>query len=77
VELVKVKKWYSMRLIKWDATNKRKVYVKYIGTLDKCKTNTIYAAEARRLEAKRFTVSGGAISPDTGAYQSHAPSYVH
>lgn len=50
VELVKVKKWYSMRLMRWDATNKRKVYVKYIGTLEKCKNDPVYSAEAYRLE---------------------------
>ena len=72
VELVKVKKWYSMRLMRWDATNKRKEYVKYIGTLEKCKANSVYSAEAHRLERRRFAVSGGKISPDTGAYQPHA-----
>ena len=76
VELVKVKKWYSMRLMRWDATNKRKVYVKYIGTLENCKKDTVYSGEAKRLEAKRFAVSGGTISPDTGAYQPHA-NYLH
>jgi hypothetical protein len=76
VELVKVKKWYSLRLMKWDATNKRKEYVKYIGTLANSKKNPVYAEEAHRLEAKRFAVSGGTIVPDTGAYQPHA-EYLH
>jgi len=66
VELVKVKKWYSMRLMRWNATNKRKEYVKYIGTLEKCKTNTVYASEAARLEKRRFAVSGGETSPNSG-----------
>jgi len=76
VELVKVKKWYSMRLMRWDATNKEKVYVKYIGTLKNCKADPLYASEALRLEKRRFGVSGGAIVPDPGAYQPHA-EYVH
>lgn len=76
VELVKVKKWYSMRLMRWDATNKRKIYVKYIGTLAKCRTNPIYSNEAKRLEAKRLAVSGGAIVLDPGSYQPHA-EYLH
>lgn len=77
VELVKVKKWYSMRLMRWDATNKRKVYVRYIGTLEKCKTDSIYASEAIRLEKRRFGISGGAIIPDSGAYQPNAAEYLH
>jgi hypothetical protein len=76
VELVKVKKWYSMRLMKWNATNKEKEYVKYIGTLEKCKANPVYSAEALRLEKRRFAVSGGKISPDTGTYQPNA-EYLH
>ena len=76
VELVKVKKWYSMRLMRWDATNKKKTYVKYIGTLEKCKANSVYSAEAYRLEKRRFAVSGGAISPDSGSLQPHA-EYLH
>jgi len=76
VELVKVKKWYSLRLMKWDATNKRKVYVKYIGTLTNAKKDTIYSGEALRLEAKRFAVSGGTAIIDTGTYQPHA-EYLH
>jgi hypothetical protein len=76
VELVKVKKWYSMRLMKWDATNKRKQYVKYIGTLEKCKASPVYASEASRLEKRRFAVSGGKISPNTGTYQPNA-EYLH
>lgn len=76
VELVKVKKWYSLRRMKWDATNKKKVYDKYIGTLESCKKNPVYAQEARRLEQRRFGVSGGAIIPDTRAYQPHA-EYLH
>jgi len=55
VELVKVKKWYSMRLIRWNATNKRKEYVKYIGTLAKCKENPVYAAEAYRVTWPWYT----------------------
>jgi hypothetical protein len=76
VELVKVKKWYSMRLMSWDATNNRKVYVKYIGTLEKCKKNPIYSAEAHRLEKRRFGVSGAKIIPDFGAYQPNA-EFLH
>jgi hypothetical protein len=77
VELVKVKKWYSMRLMRWDATNKRKEYVKYIGTLEKCKRSTVYSAEALRLEKRRFTVSGGAIVIDPRAYKPNASGLVH
>jgi hypothetical protein len=77
VELVKVKKWYSMRLMRWDATNKRKVYVKYIGTLEKCKKHPVYSAEAHRLERRRFAISGGAASLDTGSHQPNAQEYLH
>jgi hypothetical protein len=77
VELVKVKKWYSMRLMRWDATNKRKAYVKYLGTLEKCKKDPIYATEANRLEKRRFGVSGAKIVPDIGAYSTDAEKYLH
>jgi hypothetical protein len=77
VELVKVKKWYSMRLMRWDATNKRKEYVKYIGTLAKCKEINVYAAEAERLEKRRFAVSGGTALIDPRAYKPNAAEYLH
>lgn len=76
VELVKVKKWYSMRLMKWDATNKEKVYVKYIGTLENSKKDPVYSKEAYRLEKRRFGVSGAKIIPDFGAYQPNA-EFLH
>jgi len=50
LELVKVKKWYSVRLMRWDPINGKKIYVKYIGTLDKCKADPAYSVEAYRLE---------------------------
>lgn len=72
VELVKVKKWYSMRLMRWDATNKSKEYVKYLGTLENCKKHPVYSGEANRLEKRRFAVSGGKISLDTGTFEQTA-----
>ena len=50
LELVKVKKWTYVRLMRWDAVNNKKEYIKHIGTLDECKRNPFYAAEAIRLE---------------------------
>lgn len=53
VELVKVKKWYYMRLMQWDTTSGKKVYVKHLGTLDDCKNNPEYSKDAFRLEEIR------------------------
>jgi hypothetical protein len=54
VELVKVKKWYYVRLMRW-VPGKGKEYVSHIGTLEAVKkAGGIYAAEAERLERKRF-----------------------
>lgn len=72
VELVKVKKWYSLRLMRWDATNKRKVYVRYIGTLEKIRNDRIYGDEAKRLERRRFTIDSGAIVVDMRSFKQNA-----
>lgn len=50
IELVKVKKWYSVRLMRWNSESKKKEYVRYIGTLEKCKKDPIYSEEVNRLE---------------------------
>jgi hypothetical protein len=64
VELVKVKKWYYVRLMRW-VPGKGKEYVRHIGTLEAVKkAGGIYAEEARRLERKRF----GRIEATPGAY---------
>lgn len=50
LELVKVKKWYYVRIMRWNSTDGKKEYVRHIGTLEECKNNELYSAEAYRLE---------------------------
>jgi hypothetical protein len=54
IELVKVKQWYYLRLMRWDDRLCKKIYVRNLGSLEDCKNNPEYSDEAYRLAALRF-----------------------
>lgn len=58
-ELVKVNSWYYLREMGWDKAEKKKVYIRNVGSLDECKLNPEYSEIAYRLEAIKF----GSIDP--------------